>query len=414
MDEEEKNFSTWTNPLNSPVVNESNLQSEFPDKKPSFKDRLRLFIKRPWIRSLLISLMIVMVGIGGSYAAYYKQKKKAEKTFADQVTIVSTPSVDSDTLTPSGSQDNPSGQSNSGSNQGSSSSNSSSAPSNTSNSSGTSNNSSNSSSGSSSTATKTINDVATEMILKTSPNSKCSALAPNDWAIVANDYGMDAGLSDPGLTTFASWSVPWSLNSMLAWSGHPELAQEENFLKVSLCTANFADRYGVASLDLCGNGGDYQNVSLGSASSLPNGYYSRDYSLTNNAMKKSLRGQVIYKNFSSGDVILYLLRMGSTITSDWDSKGALAVSSAISIRCTVNSTGSALGSGVDRSSSDSDITLSDKWEEAIMGYENVYNPSTGQHWEAPSSSYWDTGPQGAGYYYQNGNDLTKLSRGFGI
>lgn len=265
---------------------------------------------------------------------------------------------------------------------------------------------------------KTINDTAIELVNKTSDRGNCSGLAPKDWAIVSDQYGLEAGLSSPDLTTFASWTVPWSLKSLLAWAGHAELAEEENFLKVGLCVANFADRAGVASLEYCGNGGDYKNVSLGSASSKLNGYYQREYSLTNNAMKKELKGQIIYKNFSSGDVLLYLARMGSTVKSDWDNKGALAVDSAISIKCSVNTMGvttgsSSVPSGIDRKKDDSEITLSDKWQEAIMGYENVYNPSTGQHWQAPTSSYWETGPQGAGYYYQSGNDLTKLSRGFG-
>lgn len=261
---------------------------------------------------------------------------------------------------------------------------------------------------------KTINNTATEMVLKTSSRGNCTGLAPSDWAIVSSEYGLDAGLSDPKLTTFASWSVPWSLKSMLTYFGHPELAEEENFLKAALCTSNFADRYGIASLENCGNGGDYKKVSLGAATSKPGGYYMREYSLTNNAMKKDLKGQLIYKNFSSGDILLYLMRMGSTVTSDWASKGSLAVSSAVSIRCAVNTTGvSSGGTGINRKANDPEITLSDKWQEAIMGYENVYNPATGQHWTAPTSSRWETGPQGPGYYLQNGNDLTLLSSGFG-
>ncbi|EKD55971.1 MAG: hypothetical protein ACD_58C00324G0003 [uncultured bacterium] len=275
--------------------------------------------------------------------------------------------------------------------------------------------------GSSNTTTKTINDLAIAMILKNAPKGNCSALAPNDWAIVSDDYGLEAGLTSPDLTTFASWTVPWSLKSMLQGFGHPELIEEENFLKVSLCVSNFANRsaatYKVASLEECSNGGDYKNVTLGSAISKANGYYVRDYSLTNLALNKELKGQAIYKNFSSGDVILYLLRMGSTVKSDWEKSGALAISSAVSIKCSVNTTGVATNSGkpsgINRTKDDPEISLSDKWQEATMGYENVYNPATGQHWEAPTSSYWETGPQGAGYYYQNGNDLTKLSRGFG-
>ncbi|EKD56767.1 MAG: hypothetical protein ACD_58C00096G0006 [uncultured bacterium] len=403
MNDELENLG-WGDTLNTQQM------PQMPNAKPKLKDRIKKLLAKPWTKSVLISLIIVLVGLGTSYGAYYQQKqankKKADTTVISEATVNNNSTASSDTPASSDqttTQTSPSGTTSTGSTT--------TKPSNGS----TSNSSSNSSSGTNNTSvqTKTINSGATELKQKTSSNSKCNALAPDDWAIVADQYGMEAGITSPDLTAFASWSVPWSLNSMLAWAGHPELAQEENFLKSSLCVTNFADRNGVGSLEDCGNGGDYRNVSLGSASSLPGGYYSRDYSLTNNGMHKELQGILIYKNFSSGDVILYLLRMGSTVKSSWSSKGAIAVSSAISIACTVDSTGSALGSGVNRSSSDSEITLSDKWEEAIMGYENVYNPATGQHWEAPTSSYWDTGPQGAGYYYQNGNDLTKLNRGFG-
>ena len=49
-----------------------------------------------------------------------------------------------------------------------------------------------------------------------------------------------------------------------------------------------------------------------------------------------------------------------------------------------------------------------------MGYENVYSPSTGEHFEASQSLYNETGPDGPGYYRSTGtNSYEKMERGFG-
>jgi hypothetical protein len=59
-----------------------------------------------------------------------------------------------------------------------------------------------------------------------------------------------------------------------------------------------------------------------------------------------------------------------------------------------------------------DAELSTKREEAMMGFQNVYSPSTGQHWEASYNDYNPTGPDGAGYYRRVGNSYEKLNEGF--
>ena len=47
-----------------------------------------------------------------------------------------------------------------------------------------------------------------------------------------------------------------------------------------------------------------------------------------------------------------------------------------------------------------------------LGTEYVTNPETGQNYLVdPSVSWSDTGPDGAGYYAQNGNDWVKLQPG---
>lgn len=47
------------------------------------------------------------------------------------------------------------------------------------------------------------------------------------------------------------------------------------------------------------------------------------------------------------------------------------------------------------------------------GTEWVNDPSTGQRWLVDSSNWSENGPDGPGYYKVNGNDVTRLSPGFG-
>lgn len=42
--------------------------------------------------------------------------------------------------------------------------------------------------------------------------------------------------------------------------------------------------------------------------------------------------------------------------------------------------------------------LSQDWQEATMGFDNVESPTTGEQYQAPLNSYDPTGPDGAGYY----------------
>lgn len=250
----------------------------------------------------------------------------------------------------------------------------------------------------------TINDKAVQFVTKTAP--RCEALAPNDWAMVSDkDTGMTAALGSPDLTSFASWMVPWSIYSFA-----PQDRDETYFLKVSLCMNNYADNTATGWLVPCRS--DYQNVVLNATpTDLVNGYKMREFTTKNNQLKKNIKGAVIYKNYSTNDIGLYLLRIGSTEESKWNELGHTALGSAISIRCSVT-----LGSGTTattRQKDDPDVTLSDKWQEAIMGYENVYDSNTGERYQAPTNSFWETGPSGAGYYKQVGNDYIKLTKGFG-
>lgn len=353
--------------------------------KQSFINRLKLVYQRPWMKSVLISLMIVFVGLGTSYAVYYKQKKASQKNA--QTTTVTEP-TSSDSSLP-GSTEAAASQS-----SGSQSSNSSSSNTSTSSSQSESNSSSGGSSGNSggssgsTVQTKTINDAASEFVAKS--YGYCTALAPNDWSFTANAEATGADLWSPDLNFHAGWGIAFAYSYLLP--------NDEAFLNYYLKLVY-----------------NTQNVSLTSSpEDVGYGYSRRYYS---GHTDRDFKGAVYYQHYDAASLGGYIMvtRFGTTELSRWDNSGALAQAAALSIRCTTQLKSSNSGNTPSNSSDNDEasIDISDKWQEAIMGYENVYNPSTGQHWEAPTSSYWDTGPQGPGYYHQNGNDLTKLSRGFG-
>lgn len=117
------------------------------------------------------------------------------------------------------------------------------------------------------------------------------------------------------------------------------------------------------------------------------------------------------------------LRMGAARANYWNQGYAAVVYDvATSIRCSAQVRQSS-GVGSNASSEDSfsqrgssDDNLSEARREATMGYENVYDAQTGEHYEAPLSSYNTVGPYGGdpGYYKQVGNDYIKLEKGFGF
>lgn len=380
-----ENYTEEENKINPEWLHQVSGQAEpiLPEHK--LKDKLRLYFKQPWLRSLMISLIIVIVGGSISYAYYRQGVKKIEQdvgmTMKEVSTQLETPNADNASVTGASSVETsepttpavpPS--------------------SNTSTNQTTSNDTTNSSSPITSPSTgqtkKTINDNALE--LKAKSYGYCSALAPEDWSFTANAEATGADIWAPDSNYHAGWGIAFAYSAI-----YPT---EESFIN--------------SYLKLIFN---TQNVSLtSSAVDAGYGYSKRDYA---GRTDRDFKGTVYYQKYDAPELGGYIIvtRSGTTEASKWDSMGGVVQSAALSIRCTTQLKSSTSNSKPSNSSDndDADVDISDKWQEAIMGYENVYNPSTGQHWEAPTSSYWDTGPQGAGYYYQNGNDLTKLSRGFG-
>lgn len=244
---------------------------------------------------------------------------------------------------------------------------------------------------------KVINSTAVNLVEK--KFGYCRALAPKDWSHLTNDTATGADLFSPGKTIHAGWGIsPVNTGNYPPYS-FPSIT---SFLKYWLGYA-FTGKFS-------GN-----SITLKSTHSLSYGFVERDFTTTTGR-----KGTIIYKTYNFGSsTYVVSIYMADTTSSLWSSKGAQALYSAISIRCVSQarpSTSSTSLSGSDPSSSSDnpEVSLSDKWTEAIMGYENVYSPTTGEHYEAPLDSYWATGPDGGGYYRSvPGGDYEKLKPGFG-
>jgi len=243
------------------------------------------------------------------------------------------------------------------------------------------------SSAKSKTEAKTVDAIAIKLVEK--KVAYCKALAPSDWSFSSVSPYVGADLWSPDKTIHAAWGITGIYKSL-----YP--------------TANSALTYLITAVG-------YKGFTLtNDPKDLGYGFMERDF--TSNIGRK---GKVIYKiyNFDASFYVISVY-LGASNNDLWESKGAQAVSAAISIRCVSQLRPSTSSVSYDSSdpSSKSDnpeVDLSDKWTEAIMGYENVYSPTTGEHYEAPLNSYWSTGPDGPGYYRSAGNDYEKLEPGFG-
>ncbi|OGC59668.1 hypothetical protein A2890_02060 [candidate division WWE3 bacterium RIFCSPLOWO2_01_FULL_53_14] len=233
-----------------------------------------------------------------------------------------------------------------------------------------------------------IDDTAVTLAEKSS--GYCRALAPDEWAFVTNAQATGADLFSPEKSMHAAWGI-----SSVYYYMYPTV---DSFLNTWMPLAG------------------YTGFELESSfKDLGDGFTQRGF--TSEIGKKGL---VIYKTYEF-DSAFYVVSVYFAAADNeiWESKGATPTYAAISIRCVSQlrptTSGVSLPSSDPSSSRDNpEVSLSDKWTEAIMGYENVYSPSTGEHYEAPLNSYWDTGPDGAGYYRSlPGGDYERLESGFG-
>lgn len=241
---------------------------------------------------------------------------------------------------------------------------------------------------------KTINDTA--QTLKNFSIGHCKALVPQDWTGIANDKGTGIDLYNTDKTEGAGWFIAPMLTAVY---GEPDSAIP--LLMSQLGNTNY--------------------VFTSDSKDAGSGFTMRDFTLTT-AEGKNIKGTALYKKYpidDTGYVLSYYA--GMTTTDIWDKQGAGALSAAISIRCVAQYTptkSDGFSSSTTVSDTNDKETVSDSWsEQAILGYENVYSPSTGEHYQVPTTSYSETGLQGQdpGYYrtIDSNGTVERLETGYG-
>lgn len=229
--------------------------------------------------------------------------------------------------------------------------------------------------------------------------SSCTALAPADWTIVGNEQrvGIGVDLAAPDESMSASYGIVAVPRTQMYGGDYYGTGTPERFLQT------ITEAAGMSGFTL-----DAETRSV-------EGYTLRYWRA--NQRGKSIRGFVLYQTFETGDAASYIVayHMGATESSKWEANKNVVYDIAASIRCTKHlfpaqesSTRRPQGSSKDQI----DDELSIKRQEATMGFQNVYSPTTGDHWEASYSDYNATGPDGPGYYRQVGNSYEKLNEGF--
>ncbi len=224
--------------------------------------------------------------------------------------------------------------------------------------------------------------------------SSCNAFAPADWTIVGNEQriaiGVDLASADQSMT--ASYGV-----AGVTGGAYYGMATPEDYIQTMMQNTG-------------SNGfqfeGDPQNVQ---------GYTLRYWRAQTGG--RAVRGFALYHTFNTEDPNTYVLtlRMGSTDAAKWEQNKNIAYDVAASIRCTKHLFPAQESSARQPKGSSKDEIedkLSIKRREAMMGFQNVYSPTTGEHWEASYSDYNATGPDGPGYYRKAGNSYEKLNEGF--
>lgn len=218
----------------------------------------------------------------------------------------------------------------------------------------------------------------------------CKALAPESWTFASVPPYVGADLFSPDRNSHAAWGITSIYKAL-----YPTPQSALIYL---------LDAMGYKNAILTGQpmdiGHDFINISFSSGI--------------------GWQGQLFYKTYHV-DPNFYVISvyLGSTANENWEINGPEALAVAISIRCVSQLRPVSAQLDLDLSdpsdpADNPEVDLSEKWSEAILGFENVYSPTTGDHYLAPIDSYWDTGPEGGGYYRTlPGGGFEKLEYGFG-
>ncbi len=235
---------------------------------------------------------------------------------------------------------------------------------------------------------QTINSSAIKLSEKEA--AYCKALAPEDWSFASVPPYVGADLFSPDNNIHAAWGIT-------------------SIYKTLFPTVESALVY---LLDAMGYKG---SVLVGEPIDIGYGFIGCEFTSS-----IGRQGKVIYKIYDH-DTAFYVISvyLGATTNDNWESKGAQALSAAISIRCISQLRPPSANVNYEwadpsNKSDNPEVDLSEKWSEAILGYENVYSPTTGEHFQVPLNSYWESGPDGGGYYRElPGSGFEKLEYGFG-
>jgi len=241
---------------------------------------------------------------------------------------------------------------------------------------------------------KLVEDHGIQTVQKTW--SSCTAYAPADWTIIGSEerVGMGVDLTSADKSMGASYGI-----TGVAGGAYYGMSTPEDYMQKMMQTAGLT-------------GFEFENQTQ-----QVDGYTLRYWRAESQG--KQVRGFALYMTFNTDDPNNYIiaLRMGSTEASKWEEQKNVVYDAAASIRCTKHlfpaqesSAREPKGSSKDKIEED----LSTKREEAMMGFQNVYSPTTGEHWEASYSDYNPTGPDGPGYYRKVGSvgGYEKLNEGF--
>lgn len=233
-----------------------------------------------------------------------------------------------------------------------------------------------------------IDDSAINLVEKSS--GYCKALIPEDWTFTSVSPYVGADAWSPDNSSHAAWGI-----TSIYYTLYPTPLSALTYLMTAV---------------------GYQGITFTSdPEEIGSGFMSVEF-----ASDVGRRGQIIYRVYETDPSFFIIsVYLGATLNETWENTGAQALTAAISIRCVSQMRPST--SGVDLDSSDPsssadnpEVDLSEEWSEAILGYENVYSPITGDHFMAPLESYWATGPDGGGYYRElPGGGYELLEDGFG-
>ncbi len=258
--------------------------------------------------------------------------------------------------------------------------------------------------------TRTVEESGAFKVTAMSSNA-CQADAPDGWTMQANDRSNAVDLVSPDGTMYAGYGIQAVNTAIALYAGaypaplnDPDLYSADPSIVARAYARAIVARLGGAT-DLVYSGALSETI--------------HEYRLE--SLAGSTHGGVVFFRATPypGDGVneSYILPMYWAVTTNdlWSSDGPLVARVAASIRCTTQfqpprdylmaAAGSDGSSGSGQSGADAGYN---PW----LGTEYVTNPDTGQNYLVDPSENWsETGPDGPGYYAQNGNDWLKLQPG---